>query len=191
MKTNIPTAHQPVNREKLLLVLAVTLVFSVMNASIFNVVLPVIGAEFHLAPSALSWISTGYMIVYAIGSVTYGKLADKYRLKDLLTFGLAVFALGSLVGLIATEYWMIILGRVLQAAGASVIPATGMIIPVRYFPPEKRGRALGTLRHRLSPWFGAGPYRLRVGHRLCQLEVSIPAVGAPAAHSSVLPQISG
>ncbi|WP_438445509.1 MFS transporter [Gorillibacterium sp. sgz5001074] len=132
------------NGEKLLKILVFTLIFSVMNASIFNVVLPVIGKEFHLAPSQLSWISTGYMIVYAIGSVTYGKLADRYKLKNLLTFGLIFFALGSVVGLSATEYWMIILGRVLQAAGASVIPATGMIIPVRYFPPERRGRALGT-----------------------------------------------
>lgn len=44
----------------------------------------------------------------------------------------------------ASQYWMIIAGRVLQAAGAAVLPATAMIIPIRYFAPEKRGRALGT-----------------------------------------------
>lgn len=143
--------------EKLLLVLVCTLVFSVMNASVFNVVLPVIGKEFKLNPSDLSWISTSYMIVYAIGSVTYGKLADSFRLKDLLTIGLIVFALGSLVGLAAAEYWMIILGRVLQAAGASVIPATAMIIPVRYFPPEQRGRALGTSAIGLALGSAMGP----------------------------------
>lgn len=148
---------QAANAEKLLRVLVFTLIFSVMNATIFNVVLPVIGKEFSLTPSALSWISTGYMIVYAIGSVTYGKLADKFRLKDLLTFGLIVFALGSMVGLFASEYWMIILGRVLQAVGASVIPATGMIIPVRYFPPEQRGRALGTSAIGLALGSAMGP----------------------------------
>ncbi|WP_139489443.1 MFS transporter [Brevibacillus dissolubilis] len=145
------------NGEKLLRVLAVTLVFSVMNASMFNVVLPVISAEFNLTPSKVSWILTGYMILYAIGSVTFGKLADKYRLKDLLTFGLIFFALGSIVGLMATEYWMIILGRVLQAAGASVIPATAMIIPIRYFPPETRGRALGTTAIGLALGAALGP----------------------------------
>jgi MFS transporter, DHA2 family, metal-tetracycline-proton antiporter len=145
------------NGEKLLRVLVVTLIFSVMNASIFNVVLPVISKEFDLVPSQVSWISTGYMVVYAIGSVTYGKLADRFKLKNLLTFGLIFFALGSIVGLAATEYWMIILGRVLQAAGASVIPATGMIIPVRYFPPEKRGRALGTAAIGLALGAAMGP----------------------------------
>ncbi|WP_138753119.1 MFS transporter [Paenibacillus sinopodophylli] len=133
------------NGEKLMPILAFTLVFSIMNASMFNVVMPVISKEFGITPSQVSWLLTGYMIVYAVGSVTYGKLADKYRLKDLLTFGLIFFALGSVVGLVASEYWMIVLGRILQASGAAVIPATAMIVPVRYFSPEKRGRALGTV----------------------------------------------
>ncbi|GEC87809.1 MFS transporter [Brevibacillus brevis] len=132
------------NSNKLLRVLVVTLIFSVMNGTMFNVALPEIAQEFHLMPSQVSWIMTGYMVVYAIGSVVFGKLADQYRLKDLLTYGLLIFAVGSIVGMIATEYWMIILGRILQASGASVLPATAMIIPIRYFAPEQRGRALGT-----------------------------------------------
>lgn len=143
--------------EKLIRVLFFTLILSVMNASMFNVVLPTISKEFQINSSQVSWIVTGYMIVYAIGSVTYGKLADKYRLKDLLTFGLIVFTLGSLVGVFASHYWMVILGRILQSAGASVIPAIGMIIPVRYFPPHKRGRALGTTASGLALGTAIGP----------------------------------
>ncbi len=129
--------------DKLLRVLVFALIFSVMNGTMFNVALPMIGKEFQLLPSQVSWVMTGYMVIYAIGSVVYGKLADRYQLKDLLTFGLIVFSVGSITGMLATDFWMIVLGRVLQAAGAAVLPATAMIIPVRYFPPEKRGRALG------------------------------------------------
>lgn len=145
------------NANKLLRVLVVTLIFSVMNGTMFNVALPEIGNEFNLVPSQVSWIMTSYMVVYAIGSIVMGKLADKYRLKDLLTYGLIVFALGSLLGLLATEYWLIILGRVIQAAGASVLPATAMIIPVRYFAPEERGRALGTSAIGLALGNALGP----------------------------------
>lgn len=145
------------NGDKLLRVLVVTLIFSVMNGTMFNVALPAIGEEFNLIPSQVSWIMTSYMVLYAIGSIVFGKLADKYRLKDLLTYGLIVFALGSLIGLLATEYWMIIAGRILQAAGASVLPATAMIIPIRYFSPEKRGRALGTSAIGLALGSAMGP----------------------------------
>ena len=142
--------HSSQNADKLLAVLVVTLIFSVMNGTMFNVALPEIGKEFNLVPSEVSWIMTSYMVVYAVGSIVMGKLADKYRLKDLLTYGLLIFALGSLLGLLATEYWVIILGRVIQAAGASVLPATAMIIPVRYFAPEK-----GACAWNFSSWFSA------------------------------------
>ncbi|MCQ6559392.1 MFS transporter [Paenibacillus mendelii] len=145
------------NADKLLRVLVFALIFSVMNGTMFNVALPVIGKEFDLVPSQVSWIMTGYMVVYAIGSIVFGKLADRFRLKDLLTFGLLIFAVGSITGMLAAEYWMIILGRVLQAAGASVLPATAMIIPIRYFPPEKRGRALGTSAIGLALGGALGP----------------------------------
>ncbi|MEK4519385.1 MFS transporter [Paenibacillus sp. FSL H8-0122] len=124
--------------------LVFTLVISSMNANMFNIVLPTISKEFELSPSQVSWVITSYMIVYAVGAVTFGKLTEKYRLKDLLTYGLLLFVLGSMAGVAATEYWMIIAGRVVQAGGASVIPAMTMIIPIRYFSPDKRGRALGT-----------------------------------------------
>jgi hypothetical protein len=77
--------------ELLLGILVFTLIISVMNATMFNVVLPTISKQFQLSPSQVSWIITGYMIVYAIGSVTYGKLTDRYSLKNLLTFGLLFF----------------------------------------------------------------------------------------------------
>ncbi|WP_110932888.1 MFS transporter [Paenibacillus bouchesdurhonensis] len=143
--------------DKLLGVLVFALIFSVMNGTMFNVALPMIGKEFGLIPSQVSWVMTSYMVLYAIGSVVFGKLADRYKLKDLLTFGLLLFAVGSIVGASASEYWMIVLGRILQAAGASVLPATAMIIPIRYFAPEKRGRALGTSAVGLSLGAALGP----------------------------------
>lgn len=146
------------NKGELLLGLLVfTLIISVMNATMFNIVLPNISKQFQISSSQASWIITAYMIVYAIGSVTYGKLTDRYSLKNLLTFGLLLFAIGSVIGLVASEYWMVIVGRIVQAAGASVIPAISMIVPVRYFTSERRGRALGTVAIGFSLGLAIGP----------------------------------
>ncbi|SFL72170.1 MFS transporter, DHA2 family, metal-tetracycline-proton antiporter [Gracilibacillus orientalis] len=129
--------------EKLMRILMFTLVLSVMSATVFNIVLPDIAMDLDLSFAQVSWVSSAYMLIYGIGAVVYGKLADTCKPKNLLTFGLIFFSLGSMVGLIAQAYWMVLLGRILQAVGASVIPAMVMIIPARYFPPERRGRALG------------------------------------------------
>ncbi len=61
---------------------------------------------------------------------------------NILTIGLSLFAVGSIVGFFAINFEITVLGRMIQAAGASVMPASSMIIPSRYFSQESRGRAL-------------------------------------------------
>lgn len=145
------------NVKKLLYTLAFTMILSSMSATMFNIVLPKMGEEFGLSYSQVSWVSAIYLLVYAIGSVVYGKLADLIKLKNLMTFGLVLFALGSLIGLISQDYWMVIIARVLQASGAAVIPASAMIVPARYIPAERRGWALGITASGLAIGNALGP----------------------------------
>lgn len=75
-------------KERLLLVLMATLILSVMNAAMFNVALPQMREEFELTASQVSWVMTGFTSLYAIGTVVFGKLSDRFRLRNLLTIGL-------------------------------------------------------------------------------------------------------
>ncbi len=83
----------------------------------FNVVLPQISEEFHLTLAQVSWLSSAYTLIYAFGTVTYGKLADRFQLKSILTLGLTLFTAGSLIGLVFQTFWFALLGRCLQSAG--------------------------------------------------------------------------
>lgn len=143
--------------EKLLRILVFTLIISMMSGLMFNIVLPEISEEFDLSIAQASWLSSAYFLIYAIGTVIYGKLTDSYRLKDLLTFGLLFFAFGSLIGLTSQTFWMALVGRCMQAVGAASIPATAMLIPVRYFTPERRGSALGMTAVGLALGNALGP----------------------------------
>jgi MFS transporter, DHA2 family, metal-tetracycline-proton antiporter len=137
--------------------LCFVLFFSVMNATMFNVALPDIASSFRLSPSSVSWIVTGYSIIYALGSLMYGKLADKYPLKRLITIGLLMFAAGSALGFFAHTYPLVLAARFIQAAGASCVPALVMLIPVRFFPPEQRGRVMGVIASTIAFSSGVGP----------------------------------
>nr|WP_213525014.1 MFS transporter [Paenibacillus sp. J31TS4] len=148
---------QQTRGDRLIRILAVTLVVSVMNATMFNIVLPQIKEEFGLTFAQVGWVTSIYTLVYAVGSALYGKLADRFALKDLLTFGVLLLSLGSVVGLVSQAFWMVLLGRMFQAAGAAVIPVTAMIIPLRYFPVERRGRALGISATGLALGTAIGP----------------------------------
>jgi len=137
------TEAQPHAGDKIIRILVFTLMITVMSATMFNIVLPQIRSDFQLTMSQVSWVTSAYLLIYAVGTVIYGKLADTCKLKNLLTFGLLLFACGSLIGFFAHDYGTVLVGRMVQAVGAAVVPATSTLIPIRYFPPEKRGRALG------------------------------------------------
>ncbi len=128
-----------------------------MNGTMFNVAIPTIGEQFQLTPSEVSWVISGYIVIFALGSITYGKLADMYPVKNLITVGLVLFNLGSLLGFISTTYWMLIIARIVQASGAAAIPALGMITATRYFPPQSKGKVLGAIASTVSFGAGIGP----------------------------------
>lgn len=134
-----------------------TMVISMMSATMFNIVLPEISQEYGLTYTQVSWISSAYLLVYAIGSAIYGKLSDRFRLKSLLTVGILLLSLGSLIGLAAQFYWMVLFSRFIQAAGASVIPALAMIIPARYITTNRRGKVFGIMASGLALGGVLGP----------------------------------
>jgi DHA2 family metal-tetracycline-proton antiporter-like MFS transporter len=143
--------------KKLIRVLMFTLVISAMSVLMFNFVLPEISKEFKLTTAQVSWVTSSYALIYGIGTVIYGKLADRFRLKNLLTIGLLFFAFGSLIGLASQAFWVVLVARCLQSAGAAAIPATAMLIPLRYFPPDQRGSAMSTVFVGLAIGSALGP----------------------------------
>lgn len=157
MSANQTDSTSSLNGNVLIKLLAFTLILSSMSATMFNIVLPEIREDYALSVTQVSWVSTAYLLIYAVGSVLYGKLLDRYSAKNLITFGLLVFATGSLLGIFAGSYAVVLMARILQAVGAAVIPALAMLIPVRYFPPERRGHALGISATGLALGGAIGP----------------------------------
>lgn len=145
------------DQDRLLSILTITLALSSMSVLVFNFVMPQISDEFQLTNAQVSWVASSYALIYGIGTVFYGKLADRYSLKELLTFGLIFIALGSLLGFFSQTFSILLTARVIQAAGAAVIPAVATLIPIRYFPKEKRGAAMGTAFVGLSVGGALGP----------------------------------
>ncbi len=131
--------------------------FSVLNGMMFQVAIPDISAEFNLLPSEVSWVMTGYILVFAVGALIYGKLADIYPVRRLITIGLILMNAGSMLGLFSKWYPMLITARLLQAGGGAAIPALAMIVVTRYFPANLRGNMLGIIASTVALAAGFGP----------------------------------
>lgn len=132
--------------------------FSVLNETVFNVALPDIARQFHVEPSTANWVNTGFMLTFAIGSFVYGKISDLYGIKIMLMIGIVTYGSGSMLGLAGHAYLpAVIAARFIQGAGASAIPALVMVMIVRYFDANQRGRAFGLIGSLVATGEGIGP----------------------------------
>ncbi|PRO64836.1 MFS transporter [Alkalicoccus urumqiensis] len=143
-------------KKKLVFLICIILTFTVMNGTMFNVAIPDIAADFSLDPSEVTWVMTSYILVFAVGALIYGKLADMYAIRSLLTIGIILFAGGAALGFFSQSYPQLLAARMIQAAGGATIPALAFIIPAR-FMPESRGRVFGTVSATVAFASGLGP----------------------------------
>ncbi len=113
-----------------------------MGSSI-NVALPVIGADFKVDAILLSWIATSYLLASAVFLVPFGRAADIIGRKKIFILGILIFTISSFLCGVAGSVQLLIVFRILQAAGSGMIFGTGMAILTSVFPPKERGKAFG------------------------------------------------
>ena len=132
--------------------------FGVMNETLFNISTPKVVAQYDLSSTGVSWMITVFFITFGIGTVVFGKLADMYSVRSLITNGLVIYAIGALIGFLLQQWYaFVIIGRAVQGVGASAIPAIIMVVTARYFPPSDRSKLFGILASTQSFAIGIGP----------------------------------
>ncbi|MFE7061351.1 MFS transporter [Sutcliffiella sp. NPDC057660] len=156
--TNTQAVEQPVLQEsKVILFWSITVWLVVMNTTMFNVALPSVLRELSLSSSAASWIVSGYSIVFAIATLTYSRLSDFLPIRRLLTIGLSLLAISSIIGFLSKDFYLLLVARLLQAAGAGAVPGLAMVLAGRYIPISRRGKAMAFISSAASLGFGLGP----------------------------------
>ena len=146
-----------VSTRLLLAVVVSAILVSVLNQTFTNVVVPDIQDDYGASQGQTGWVITGYLLVFAVGIPLYGRIADLYSLRFVFSTGLVVLAAGSLVCALAPTLPVLVAGRIIQAAGASAIPALGFAAVAKAMPPGERGAALGLLSSSVGAGAAVGP----------------------------------
>jgi EmrB/QacA subfamily drug resistance transporter len=121
-----------------------------------NVALPSIQKDFGASLAALEWTVNAYTLTFAVLLVTGGRLGDIFGRRRVFLGGVVVFSLASAtIGFAPSEGWLVA-SRAIQGVGAAfMMPGTLSIIS-NAFPPEERGKAIGT-------WAGVSAIALAAG----------------------------
>ena len=145
------------NAPAILLIVCVALFFGVLNASAVGVLLPDISGDLSVDTGQLSWLMTGFLLIYGIAIPFYGRLADLYGARPLFLLGVGIFAVGSLLAAFAPSFSFLLAARIVQATGGAAVPGLGMTLASRAYGPEARGTVLGIIAATIGVGSAIGP----------------------------------
>lgn len=159
MDPNEQRDHKSDDRYKWLALISVAVgtFMSTLDASVVNIALPTIAADFSIDLPTAQWIVMSYLLMITSVLLTLGRLGDMFGRKRLYIIGVGVFVLGSLFCATAVSSAALILARAGQGLGAAMMMAIGPAIITDSFPPRLRGQALGLMGSVVAVGLTLGP----------------------------------
>ena len=114
-----------------------------LNLSMANVAFPAMAVTFDGSNrAALSWVLNAYAIVFAALLVVSGRLADRSGRRRLFRAGMAVFALGSVLGAVAPVLPLLVAARVVQGVGAALLLPSSLGLLLAAVPAWRRSSSV-------------------------------------------------
>ena len=146
--TDTPSApiSAPTSRRRfaILAICSMSLLIVGLDVTIVNVALPAINVDLHASISGLQWIIDAYTLVLASLLMLAGSTGDRWGRRRTFVIGLAIFVLASLLCSVAPNLALLVVFRMLQAVGGSMLnPVAMSIITNTFTVPRERAQAIG------------------------------------------------
>ncbi len=132
------------SKQKLMMAVLIFGTFvTVLNQTVVTPALPSVMIEMGVDASTAQWLTTGFTLVNAIMIPITAFLTDRFSTRGLFLASMAMFTCGSLLAGWGPNFPVLLLGRLVQAAGAGILMPMVMTVLMLTFPVEKRGTAMG------------------------------------------------
>lgn len=133
LKKNIP----------LFIVLLSGAFITILNQTLLGTALPPIMKDLHLDNSTVQWLQSIFMLVNGIMIPVTAFLIERFTSRQLFLSAMGVFTVGTLICAFGPDFFTLLIGRILQAAGAGIMMPLMQTILFLLFPEGKRGTAMG------------------------------------------------
>ena len=119
-----------------LLGLSAVFLFEMLDNSILNVALPVVGRELEASNTALQWVTGSYALVFGSLMLLFGAVADRIGRRKVMLIGLALLAIASLATAFVTTANQLIAVRIATGVAAAMTTPGSMALAFRLFDED-------------------------------------------------------
>lgn len=141
----------------LMIAVGLGILLNPLNSSMISVALAKLQTEYQLDYTGVSWIIFSFYIASAIAQPVMGRASDLFGRRKIFLSGLVVAFIASLLAPLSPSFGWLIVFRIVQSIGTSMMVAVGMAI-VRIYITDKQAAALSMLSIFLSGAAAIGPF---------------------------------
>jgi len=131
------------NRYLISIIVLIGVFMSVLDGFMVTVALPTITSYFKVSVSHTQWIITSYLVVMTALFIFFGKISEYIGKTKLFMIGWILFTLSSLLCGLSSGITELIIFRIVQATGASMVAGVSGAILFHSFPQNEIGKAMG------------------------------------------------
>jgi EmrB/QacA subfamily drug resistance transporter len=128
-----------------------------LDSTVVALALPSIERDLGASRAEVQWILNGYLLVIAALVVSAGRLGDMFGRRVVFAIGLTTFGAGSVLAGAAWSPEAVIVGRLVQGAGAAATLPLSLALVTDAFPARRRPQAIGVWTAISSLALGIGP----------------------------------
>ena len=115
-----------------------------IDGTVVNIALPAIQSALHGTLAQVQWVVEAFALLLTAFLLSGGSLGDLYGRRLIFAIGVVVFAVASISCGSSTSMIELIAARGAQGIGAALLVPNSLALISGSFPPEERGRAIGT-----------------------------------------------
>jgi DHA2 family lincomycin resistance protein-like MFS transporter len=138
-----------------LLVLATFVV--ILNETLMINAIPRLMESMHVTEQAAQWVSTAFMLTMAAVIPVTGWFLQRVTTRQGYAIAMGVFLTGTALSAAAPSFAILLLGRIVQAAGTAVMMPLLMTTLMTVVPEQDRGRVMGNVTLAISVAPALGP----------------------------------
>jgi len=142
LKKNI-ALKKPDRLDPGLVALLLAALFAVLNETSVNIALSNFSEIFHVSVSTTQWLTSGFLLVMTVVLPTTAFIMQSFTTRQIFFTSISLVGLGAVIAGAAPAFWVLLSGRLIQAAGTCVLIALLNNVILVLTPPHKRGTALG------------------------------------------------
>lgn len=143
MAQHLDINGKPYNRGLMIAVLLVGTFCTILNQTILTTAFPTLMKAFDVSTSDVQWLTTGFLMVNGIMIPVSAFLSSRFNTKWLYFAAMVIFEIGTVLAFIAPSFAVLLIARLIQAAGVGILMPLLQTIMLSIFPPENRGAAMG------------------------------------------------